>query len=338
MKHDVIKITARYLIIILLIILIYIYRNNLLNVLMPFMIGGIIAYLVYPLINYLENKGVRRSYSILIIFFAILIVILLLFLFLTPHITSEINEFISELPNIRYSAEEKLNVLEERLRSIPGVDEAISEFYDRANESFISLLEGLPDRVGSIFSSLLNIILAPIISFYILMDGEKIYANFYLLIPEKDRQTLEFIMRDVEGIINGYIRGQFYINLFVATFTAVGLAIIGVKLAIILGILTGILNFIPYFGPILAAIPTVMMALLDSPQKAIYALIIYLVVQQIESGILAPRILSENLGLHPLMVMFLLLLGQEFFGIIGMLVSVPLAAVIRRVLIRLAQL
>ncbi|MDI6600724.1 MAG: AI-2E family transporter [Thermoanaerobacteraceae bacterium] len=338
MRHDIIKKAIRYLIAALFVIIIYIYRHKLLNIFTPFIIGIIMAYLLYPITYYLEKRGIKRSHSIIMTFLSILLAVLILFWFLAPYVTAEINTFIDELPAIRTSVEKELNILKGRLRSIPGANEAIFNLYTRINDIFLNALKGLPDRLSSIFSSFLNAILSPIIAFYILLDRERIYTNFYLLIPEKNRKTVESIIKDIDRVIDGYIRGQFYINLFVASFTSIGLLIINVKLAVLLGILTGIFNFIPYFGPILAAIPTVIMALLDSPQKAIYALIIYLIVQQVESGILAPRILSENVGLHPLMVMFLLLLGQEFFGITGMLVSVPLAAVIRVILMRLAQI
>ncbi len=336
--YNNVKKIIKYLIIIISVILIFTFRSKLISVLTPFILGALLAYIIYPITEYFEKKDVGRSRSILITFTIILAVLLVALWLITPHIVAELKSFTTELPEIRNNLSREVDALEGKLNSIPGINKAINRIYTKLNSTFTNELKKLPNKLNALFSSFLNFILSPIIAFYILNDREKIYTDLYLLVPERNRKTAKLIVSDVDKVVNGYIRGQFYINLFVGLFTSIGLLALHVKLAVLLGILTGIFNFIPYFGPIIAAIPTVFMALLDSPRKALYALIIYLVVQEIESAVISPRILGENVGLHPLMVMFLIIFGQEFFGIWGMLLSVPLAAVIRVVLIRIAQI
>ncbi len=336
-QHSAKKI-VKYLAVVIIIVLIFVFRSKLTNIFTPFIMGAVMAYIIYPITHYFENKGMTRSRSIFATYAIILAILIITFWLITPYVVTEFKTFTEELPNMEGNIRGELNILEKKLMAIPGIDNAMDKMYNRANGMITNSLKELPDRLGAVFSSLFDLILSPIVAFYILNDREKLYNNFYQLIPERNRKTAGIILDDVDKVINGYIRGQFYICLFVGIFTSAGLLAIHVKLAVLLGILTGIFNFIPYFGPIIAAIPTVLLALLDSPRKALYALIIYVAVQEVESGIISPRIIGENVGLHPLAVMFLVIFGQEFFGVWGMLLSVPVAAVIRVVLLRIAQI
>jgi len=126
-----------------------------------------------------------------------------------------------------------------------------------------------------------------------------------------------------------FIRGHLLVASMVGVLTSLGLALVGVKFYLLLGIIAGIADLIPYFGPIIGAIPAVGLALLNSSQQALYVLLVMVVVQQVENNLLSPKILGDSVGLHPVVVIFVLLAGGHLFGILGMLLAVPLTAILR---------
>ncbi|HEX3032252.1 MAG TPA: AI-2E family transporter, partial [Bacillota bacterium] len=134
---------------------------------------------------------------------------------------------------------------------------------------------------------------------------------------------------DMDQVLRGFIRGHLLVCGLVGGLSALGLYLIGVPFALLLGIIAGILDIIPFFGPILGAVPALALALLQSWQATIYTLLLFVIIQQVEGNIITPKILGEAVGLHPLIIIFALLAGGHLWGVTGMIIALPLAAVIR---------
>ncbi|HHX74541.1 MAG TPA: AI-2E family transporter, partial [Firmicutes bacterium] len=192
-----------------------------------------------------------------------------------------------------------------------------------------SLLERATGSVLSLFSNLLAMLVIPLMVYYLLRDMDALKRSAVLLFPKKYRSWFVSMGSEMDRTLGAYFRGILVISFLVAVLTYVGLALIGLDYALMLGILAGLTNVIPYFGPIIGAIPAVLLALLISPAFALKAGLVYVVVQQLESQVIAPQVLGRNLGLHPLVVIFVLILGGKLYGLPGLIFAVPFTAIAR---------
>ncbi|AFK86985.1 MULTISPECIES: AI-2E family transporter [Thermoanaerobacterium] len=318
-------------IIISIIALYFFYRNanKIKEILLPLLVSVILAYLINPIVTYLERKGIKRVQSIIIVYFLLMIVLSLFAIFIFPVIANEISNLFKMIPDYVSLLTYKINnIKNDYLSYLPR--EFNNIFAKRAN-MFNRQMELIIDRamqgIISMTNHLVNLILSPIITFYLLKDKEALKNGINQFIPQKMRGSFLKILKDIDYVLSNYIRSQIYISLIVTILTSIGLMILRVKYSLLIGILAGILNIIPYFGPILGSIPAVVMGLMDSFYKGIWSFAIFFLVQQIESAIIAPKIMSDNVDLHPITVIIALLVGEQFFGVLGMLLSVPVVAV-----------
>ena len=181
--------------------------------------------------------------------------------------------------------------------------------------------------------SLLSLVFAPILAYYFIRDWEKIRDGFLSLFPPRNRSQLVNLGLDIDQVLSGFVQGHLTVCLIVGALTGLAAALLGIKYAIIIGIINGIAELFPYLGPILGAIPSVALALTEGSRPAIYLGLAILLIQQVEANLLSPRIVGTRVGLHPLLVIFVLLSGGELFGIWGILLAVPVVAVLK-VLVR----
>jgi hypothetical protein len=175
---------------------------------------------------------------------------------------------------------------------------------------------------------ILDIVLALVISLYLLVDGPRFRARSLSLIPAEHRGKVLFLQDNVSRVLGGYLRAQFSLALIVGVATGIGMALFGLPYAVVLGVLAGLFELVPMFGPILSAVPAVLVALFLPFPTVIWVLLFFLVVQQVENNVLAPRISGHAVGLHPLGAMFALLAGFQLAGLLGGLFAVPVAGVV----------
>jgi predicted PurR-regulated permease PerM len=165
-----------------------------------------------------------------------------------------------------------------------------------------------------------------------LKDTENIKEAFTLTVPRRYRSDVTAIGRDIDEIISAFLRGHLVISFIVGILTGMGMYIVGLEFSFIIGLIAGIAELVPYLGPLITAVPAVALALLHSKKTALYAVVVILIVQQLENAVISPRILGKSMGLHPLMIIFALLAGAELLGFTGVILAVPGAAAIKVVL------
>ena len=180
----------------------------------------------------------------------------------------------------------------------------------------------------------MNIILAFVIAFYLLQDKEDLLKGWRKCIafvfPKKVSQQLRLLGQEIDGVFSGYIRGQFLDTIIIAVLTSLALTLIKLDFAIIIGLVAGIFNLIPYFGPVVGFVLAGLIGLLDpNPMKSIYGVIALIIIQQFDGWVIIPKIVGESVKLHPVVVLLAVLIGGNLFGIVGMLLGVPIAALIR---------
>lgn len=308
-------------------------RKNIMDVINPFLYALVLAYILNPLVNWIEKKGLKRSVAILLVFLSILLIVSILFISFIPKLVSDISVLISDIPNI-------FEFIENTVNSIKTGDIFISfqKYYDFFNidsqldQISTSIKQALTRFLSILISStsgLLDIVMTPIITFYYLKDKDKFVKLIMEAVPEKFREKLKEITGEIDKVLGGFIRGQLIVAGFVGFLTGLGCKILGVPYALTIGLVAGLTNIIPYFGPWIGGIMPVILSLMNSPMTTIWVIVLIIIVQQIESTFLSPQIMSHSVGLHPLSVIFSVLLFGNIFGIFGMILGVPITGTIK---------
>jgi len=313
----------------------YKYRLTINTILRPFIIAAVLAYLLNPIVKSFERKGVKRILGVIIVYLIFIAILLLLSFVLIPRLIKEIRGLVENIP--RYSSEMQYwlkRVQDGYMNS--GLPESFKEILDdnilMLQSMLQTVLQNIANSIIDAFSQLFNVIITPVITFYMLKDIEYFKNQFILLIPRSKRMKYIILLRDIDNVFGKFIRGQIIVATFVGVFTTVALVIINVKYAYVLGIFAGISNIIPYFGPFIGIIPTILFALLDSKTKALYAAGAFILIQQIESGLLTPKIIGKSVGIHPIYVIMSLIVGGKLFGAVGLILAVPVLAAIKLIL------
>lgn len=302
------------------------------TVLKPFAIAAVISYLLNPIVKVFERKGIRRIFGVIIVYLIFVVIILFISFVLVPKLIKEISNLAANIPEYSRQMQELMKRFQDSYIN-SGLPESIKDVLDEnifvLQGMILELLHNIANGIIQVFSQLFNIVIVPVITFYMLKDTEYFKSQFILLLPKSKRMKFIVLLRDIDNVFGKYIRGQIIIAIFVGIFTTIALVLIKVKYAFILGIFAGIADIVPYFGPFIGIIPTILLALLDSKGKALYAAGAFILIQQLESGFLTPRIIGRSVGIHPVYVIMSLIVGGKLFGLIGLIVAVPVLAAIK---------
>lgn len=299
----------------------------------------VLAYLLHPVVNGFNLQGTPRPVGIMVSYGIFLMVLLFFMLVFLPLLYAEFTGIFDALPVYyqyvldlwdHYITETGLMTF---LGSV-GFDDKIQGFFSSWTDRFathtMSLLTGIPKFA-------IYALLVPVISYYFLRDKNEIVGHLLMLFPPRTRVTVTTLWEEIDGVLFAFIRGNLLVSFFVGVLTTVGLFILGVDYAAVLGILYGILDIIPYFGPFLGAIPVILLPLLQGDVNIFWLILLLFAVQQGENFFISPRILGDQVGLHPVTVIVLVLVGGYCGGILGMVGMIPLAAVAKVLLIFLYE-
>ncbi len=307
-------------------------------ILLPFILAILFAYLINPLIEDFVEDGINRLIALIFVFSLLILLIVTMSIIVVPAIIEELELLINRLPRYARDLEEIIIDLNRRYRQVnlpPVVTNLINRTIDRAEEVALILVERTSGVVIGLFSRLFSLIIAPIISFYILKDLDYFEDNLWSLIPQKDREGVERLLSRINKSIFGFFKGQLTVSLIVGLMGTAALYFLGVKFYLIIGLLFGVFNLIPYFGPIIGSLPGIIIASFSSLRLGLIVALVFFLIQQLESSIIAPKIMGDRVGLHPTIIIFALLAGGELLGIVGMLIAIPIAAVVKEFLIYL---
>lgn len=298
------------------------------EVLMPFFLGGILAYLLYRPVGYFENKGLKRVWAILLIYVLLFLVTAALLSFALPGMIRELSELARAIP--RYAREAQIMVDQVQTMNMPErLGEIINQNIARVNEFVYQGLSGFVTGLYNMLGKVLALVFSPILAFYILNDWQKIQTSFLTLFSPRSRREVKALFIQMDEVLIEFLKGHLMVAAFVGIMIGLSAALLGVRFPLLLGILSGITNLIPFFGAFLGGIPAVAVALSESWQTALYMTLAILIVQQVESNLITPKIIGDKLGIHPLVIVFALLAGGKLLGIWGMLVAVPAAALLK---------
>jgi predicted PurR-regulated permease PerM len=303
------------------------------HVLLPFVVGAALAYLLDPLAERLTRHGMSRLVAALIILAGFVVVFAGLFVLFVPVLAAQLTAFVDNVPAY-------LHRLQALVTDHPWLKGILGTAADDGEKSVAALLsksigyltDALPtlwtkgEALLSLFSLL---VITPVVAFYLLADWNRIITTFDDLIPLPQRDTVRGLFREIDKALSGYLHGQFLVCAILGAYYAVGLTLAGLSFGVLIGVVSGFLTFIPYVGSLTALVVSSGVALAQfSPDwtRIIIVVGIVLVGQFLEGNVLSPKLVGDSVGLHPAWLIFALLAFGYLFGFVGLVLAVPLAA------------
>jgi predicted PurR-regulated permease PerM len=315
----------------------------------PFVVGLLFVYLLNPPVRWLEGRGVRRSLAILIVYVvAIAAFVGFLALTLAP-LANEILRFIADFPKLAADLDAQLQKLGDFYAHLQ-IPDAVREWIDGVIAGIgqggaggggglnLSFLLPLLTGAGSLLGAVFGYLILPVWVFYLLKDKTALVATFDRALPQTWRFDTWAIIKTVEHDFGQWVRGQLILGFAVGFFTFIGLMVLSYavdpifgRYALLLSIIAGVLELVPIIGPIISAIPAVLLAATVGPVAIVAALLLYLLVQQVENNFFVPKIQGDAIQLHPAAVIFAIIIGGALAGLLGAIFALPVTAAFRDV-------
>src|SRR5829696_6047465 len=305
------------------------------EILLPFVAGAALAYLLNPLANRLERTGVNRTVAALLMVGVMVVAFSVLALLIVPVMAEQLSTFISNIPGYvtrlqRLLADQNLPWLRRLIASGDG-SEAMSDLVSQGAVWLAAFLRSLWSGGKALISIFSLVVVTPVVCFYLICDWPRIIATVQQWIPLAHRETVNGLAREIDAAIAGFLRGQTAVCVILGAFYAISLSSVGLNFGLLIGLISGLITFIPYVGSMTGLVLSVGVALAQFwPDWMMILLVlgIFLVGQFLEGNLLAPKLVGESIGLHPVWLMLAMFAFGYLFGFVGLLVAVPLAAAI----------
>lgn len=300
---------------------------------LPIILAGILYYLMNPVVDYLEKQRIPRIYSIIGLFVLVVALIVWGSVVIIPKIQEQTVSFVGNFPKYVDTIDNKLteilrdplfNQFRDQLES--AGEKFVSSAGDMLQDISKSTVQSLGSFVGAVATVLVAVLTMPFILFYLLKDGKQLAPYFVKFLPTRMRKPTLKVLAEMNDQVSSYIRGQLTVAFAVAIMFMIGFAIIGLDYAVTLGIVAGFLNLIPYLGSFLAMIPAVFLAIVAGPVMLVKVLIVFTLEQTIEGRLISPLVLGNQLAIHPVTILLVLLTSGKLFGIIGVILGIPVYA------------
>ncbi len=306
-------------------------------VLMPFAVAAMLAYLGDPLADRLQRLGLNRIWAAAIVFVVLLIVVIGILLLLIPLISRQVENLLDNLPRYGDWAQ---NVawpwLQARLHLDPHTfdsDSLLAAFKTHIGSigGVASVVLGKVSRSGvGIAMWLTNLVLIPVVAFYLLRDWDRLVATVDRMLPRSLQPTIAHLARESDHILGAFVRGQLLVMLALGVFYGTGLGLVGLSVGLLIGMVAGLLSFVPYLGFIVGFVAAIIAALVQYGDWFHLLLVcgVFMLGQLLEGYVLVPKLVGDKIGLHPVAVIFAVLAGGYLFGFLGVLLALPAASVI----------
>jgi len=305
-------------------------------ILLPFVAGMAIAYFLDPIADRLERLGIARGWAAAWTLLGFTVLSIALLLLLLPVIQSQIVGLAERLPAIISTLQGWLIALVDQLQVVlapedfEGLQSALKSEIGTGFEIVTDLVKGVFERGMAVFEFLSLVLVTPVVAFYLLRDWDAIVTRIDGLVPRGHRETVRQQARAVDDTLAGFVRGQASVCLLLGLGYGGALALAGLPFGFTVGMLAGLVSFIPYVGAVFGMIISVGLALVefDDPIRILIVVAIFAVGQAIEGNFLTPKLVGDKVNLHPVWIIFALFAGGSLMGFAGMLIALPVAAVI----------
>ena len=309
------------------------------GVLWPFVLALLLVYLLAPLVDYLTDKKFPRVAATLCAYILLFSIFTLIMLVVIPRLVDAFQEISSELPQYMDATKKYAASLQEKYRGLRFLLER-EELTDWIFQGIGALTGKVAQSIAGVPAGIFLFFLSLIVSFYFLKDAKTIRSSLINYIPKEYQKKVSEFLTDVDKILGGYIRGQLIIAVVIGVSIGIGLFLLRIRYAFVLGTVAGVFNVIPYFGVVISIIPALSLGLLKDPFSAwifLWVILLFIGVNQVEMYFLAPRILGREVRLHPVAIIFAIVVGGAALGMLGVLLAIPALAILKALFIRLHQ-
>ncbi len=306
------------------------------EILLPFIAGLAIAYLLTPLVDRIERLGVNRLVAALLIISLAVLAFVYLILLAAPILVGQFTSFIEKIPGYVTKLQSLLNdTSNEWLQSVLGsgftADKGLGDLVSQGVGWLSTFLKSLWSGGRALISVFSLVVVTPVVAFYLTYDWHRMLRTVDDIVPLRQRATVRQLAREVDAAIAGFVRGQTAVCLILGSFYAVALSVSGLNFGVLIGLISGLITFIPYVGSLTGLVLALGVAVAQfwpAYGSILIVLGIFLVGQFLEGNVLSPKLVGQSVGLHPVWLIFALLAFGYLFGFVGLLVAVPMAATI----------
>ncbi len=309
--------------------------GKILGIMSPLFIGWFIAWLLNPLVKRLQNKGMKRISSVVVVYLALVLIITLILVFTIPSLGTQISDIVASVPKIMNDIKEWIDNIFIKLSnlSLQNLDSIKASFLTRIDSVSVGIQTSLPTTAMKIISGLISgvgtIALSLILGFYILFDFDKFSSGFVELFPKNLEDEVQRLMGLLNDSLYSFISGTLWLSLLLFIVSVIGFSIIGLNAPVLVAFVCVVTNLIPYIGPYLGAAVAGAIGFSQSSLIGILTLIFILVIQTIEGNVLQPLVMSKKMNLSPITIIISLLVFEYLFGIFGMVIATPVVALLK---------
>jgi len=296
------------------------------TVLAPFLIALIVSYVLNPVVTLLARRKVPRSVAVVLIYAVFSGAVAVILMHMIPLLAAQLEELNRHAPELTLRARslfENMNnnpMLPESVRT--GVTNALIRMEKRLAEAAFEFL----NNIGAVLNVMFVAFIIPFLAFYILKDFDIFERTMLAYVPKSRRRGVVRLFKEIDHALGSYVRGQFIVCFMVGLMAYAGYWLIGMPYPLLLAAIVAVFNIIPYLGPYFGAAPALLMAAGVSVKMVLFVALVNMAVQTIESNVISPQVVGRTLHLHPLTIIFAVLVGGELAGVIGMILAVPLFA------------
>lgn len=305
-------------------------------ILTPFLVGALLAYLGDPLVTWLTKRRIPRLLSVVLVFLILFMIITLLILVLIPLIQEQVSTLIIVIPGI-FSWLQKtiipwvtIHFGVDEIINIDTVKQTLADNWTKAGGAAQWAVKTVLHSSFALFEWLTNLILIPVVTFYLLRDWDLVVKGIHNLLPRQIEPTIKKLVIECDAVLSAFFRGQLLVMLALGIIYGTGLSVVGLQIGLMIGLLAGLASIVPYLGFIVGLIVASIAAVVQfgTWMSVLQVMCVFVIGQCLESMFLTPKLVGHRIGLHPVAVIFAVLAGGSLFGFFGVLLALPVAAVI----------
>lgn len=308
----------------------------------PVSISVFLYYLLRPIVHLMDKRKVNRTASVLLIYLFIALLIVLFFVAVWPPLRNQIQQFIDNVPQLINGLTFQIQELQDNKYLAMINSGSNSELTGKLTEYLNQILETISGYLSQVFSFISGFVVVvgtvPIVLYYLLKEDGRVSGLLLRLIPNRYRKEGSLVTSEIDNALSGFIAGRIISSFLLGVLSFIGYLIIGLPYPLLLALICAIFNFIPYFGPLLGAIPCVIVAFTESTTMAVWVVVIVFLSQQIEGNLIAPYVYGRTINIHPLTTVVLILISGEVGGILGMLLAIPLYMIAKIIVVKIYQI
>lgn len=296
----------------------------------PFFIGVVIAYLLNPLVVLFSNKGMPRAIAVLLIYATFIVIASVTLLNAIPVLIAQFKDITEHLPELARIYQNWMAEFQVHKHDFPeGIQKGLEQGISRMEQQTSLYISGMIDSFRDKLETFFLLAIVPFVIFYLLKDMKSMQRMVLMFVPGRQRKPFTRLVGQIDHALGNYIRGQLMVCAVVGGLAYAGYFIVGLPYAFILALIVGITNIIPYLGPFIGAAPAILVAFTISWKLALSVAVVNIIIQILEGSVVSPLIVGKTLNMHPLAIIFTVILGGEIAGLPGMILSVPILAVIK---------